>query len=87
MKNICIFIVHFRYIPADIIIVQVVSLKLNTLHVFLIYLFWTFRFYCELFFDKVIYAKTSSKPKSDILFWGENFAFKWVKFGLTMMKI
>ena len=35
-----------------------------------------FRFYCELFFDKVIYAKTSSKTKSDILFWGENFAFK-----------
>jgi len=33
------------------------------------------RFYCELFFDKVIYAKTSSKTKSDILFWGENFAF------------
>ncbi|XP_022786888.1 disabled homolog 2-interacting protein-like isoform X2 [Stylophora pistillata] len=33
------------------------------------------RFYCELFFDKVLYAKTSSKTKSDILFWGENFAF------------
>lgn len=33
------------------------------------------RFFCELFFDKVIYAKTSSKTKSDILFWGENFAF------------
>ena len=40
--------------------------------------FFISRFYCELFFDKVLYAKTSSKTKSDILFWGENFAFKWV---------
>lgn len=34
------------------------------------------RFFCELYFDKAIYAKTSSKTKSDLLFWGENFAFK-----------
>ncbi|XP_068694529.1 ras GTPase-activating protein nGAP-like isoform X2 [Montipora foliosa] len=33
------------------------------------------RFFCELYFDKAIYAKTSSKTKSDLLFWGENFAF------------
>ena len=34
------------------------------------------RYFCELLFDKVLYARTSTKAKSDILFWGEHFSFK-----------
>jgi len=33
------------------------------------------RYYCEVVLDKVLYGRTSTKLKSDILFWGEQFSF------------
>eukprot|EP00795_Rhopilema_esculentum_P010560 gene10562-19293_t len=33
------------------------------------------RYYCEIVLDKVLYGRTSTKLKSDILFWGEQFSF------------
>lgn len=47
-----------------------------------------FRYFCEICFDKVLYGRTSSKLKSEICFWGENFDFKYVpvrgSFDLTL---
>ena len=39
-------------------------------------LFFPFRYYCEVVLDKVLYGRTSTKLKSDILFWGEQFSFE-----------
>ncbi|XP_067941182.1 ras GTPase-activating protein nGAP-like isoform X4 [Watersipora subatra] len=33
------------------------------------------RYFCEISLDKAVYARTSTKPKADMLFWGEEFDF------------
>ncbi|KAL3871063.1 hypothetical protein ACJMK2_039086 [Sinanodonta woodiana] len=33
------------------------------------------RYFCEIFLDKTLYAKTSVKTKGEMLFWGEQFEF------------
>ncbi|KAF6031496.1 DAB2IP [Bugula neritina] len=33
------------------------------------------RYYCEISLDKALYARTSTKPKGEMLFWGEQFDF------------
>ena len=34
-----------------------------------------FRYFCEVCLDGTLYSRTSSKVKSDMLFWGEQFDF------------
>jgi hypothetical protein len=41
-----------------------------------------FRYYVKICLDDVIYGKTTSKERRDILFWGENFLFKDLPEGL-----
>ncbi|XP_050417640.1 ras GTPase-activating protein nGAP isoform X4 [Patella vulgata] len=33
------------------------------------------RYFCEIYLDKTLYARTSTKMKSEMLFWGEHFEF------------
>lgn len=33
------------------------------------------RYFCELFLDETLFARTSTKYKSDLCFWGEQFDF------------
>ena len=40
----------------------------------------TKKYFCEILLNQLVNARTSSKPKKDILFWGENFDFKFVIF-------
>jgi RAS protein activator-like 2 len=40
------------------------------------------RYYVKICLDDVIYGKTTSKERKDILFWGENFLFKDLPSGL-----
>ena len=34
------------------------------------------KYYCEVCLDKALYARTSTKLKTDMLFWGEQFDFE-----------
>ncbi|UYV82477.1 DAB2IP [Cordylochernes scorpioides] len=34
-----------------------------------------YRFFCEIYLDKTLYAKTSSRQKAEMCFWGEQFEF------------
>ena len=34
-----------------------------------------FRYYCEVYLDQNLYARTSAKTKQDLCFWGEQFEF------------
>ena len=36
------------------------------------------RYFCEISLDKAVHARTSTKNKADMLFWGEQFDFEWV---------
>lgn len=35
------------------------------------------RYFCDILLDRTLYAQTSMKMMTDMLFWGEHFEFKW----------
>jgi RAS protein activator-like 2 len=43
------------------------------------------KYFCEICLDKILFARTSTKPRDDICFWGERFEF-WCVFCLVMIK-
>ena len=43
---------------------------------FIVHCLFFFSYFCEICLDRTLYAKTSIKTKTDMLFWGEQFEFK-----------
>jgi RAS protein activator-like 2 len=40
-----------------------------------LYFFYIDRYFCEVSLDRTLYSRTSSKTKSEMCFWGEQFEF------------